>query len=158
MVGGVIQFTVTSDGTTGKGWIHRFLEKGYPVTTGAQRILLSPAFTPTVGVTKRISILPFSTVPNGKVELEEVLNGARSRNLRESTYEVLCLIRDMFSNEEIEAMGLKWIIAFHKAEQAPGLHPGFLGLSIADVQGTVQSYAYERSGYGKETGFVFEGD
>src|SRR3989344_3005062 len=54
---GVIYFSVTSDGTTGGQWIARLEKRGYRLSDYAKRMLRSPDFKPTKGVTTEIAVL-----------------------------------------------------------------------------------------------------
>ena len=55
--GGIISFSVTSDGTTGEGWITRLEQKGIRVSPCAKSVLRSSEFKPTSGLTTDIVVL-----------------------------------------------------------------------------------------------------
>src|SRR3989338_3860444 len=52
--GGVIYFSVTSDGTTGEQWIERLENKGFLLSEYVKSVLRSSDFHPTSGVTTEI--------------------------------------------------------------------------------------------------------
>ena len=96
--GGVIYFNVTSDGTTGENWITRLESKGFRVGDCPKQALRSPDFKPTSGVTTEVA----------------VLKGMLFEDNDKPNAELACLIREKFTDKEIEAMGLIWIVAMHE--------------------------------------------
>jgi hypothetical protein len=112
---GVISLgTVTSDGTTGPQWIKRLEKKGFRVSDWARDVLNSKDFNPTSGVTTEIVVLKgILWIDNDRVT-KNIRAEAEKRGLEKPNAEVACLIREKFSDEEIEAMGLWWIVAMHE--------------------------------------------
>lgn len=110
---GVIYFKVTSDGTTGEQWIARLANKGYRVGDYAKSLLRSPKFKPTSGVTTEIAVLKGSIFTDEKRITKNIRAEAAKRKLSTPSAEVACLIREMFTDEEIKAMGLSWIVTMH---------------------------------------------
>lgn len=112
---GIIYLSVTSDGTTGKEWIERLTKKGYRLSDYAQSLLRSPEdFKPTYGVTTEIAILKGILFGNSDRITSSIRAFTAERNLIAPNAEVACLIRDIFSDEDLEAMGLIWIVAMHE--------------------------------------------
>ena len=111
---GVIYFNVTSDGTTGSEWIERLKKQGYNVGNYAKGILLSPDFKPTSGVTYEIAVLKGSLFPDDTRITKNIRSKADEMDLSKPNAEAACLIREKFSDEEIEAMGLQCIIVMHE--------------------------------------------
>lgn len=111
---GVIYFSVTSDGTTGEEWITRLESKDFRVSDYAKSVLRSPDFKPTDGITTEIAVLKGMLFSNNDRVTKKIRAEADKRNLTKPNAEVACLIRENFMDEEIEAMGLWWIVAMHE--------------------------------------------
>lgn len=111
---GYILFKVTSDGTTGPEWFSRLEQKGFRVSPWAKNVLCSPEFKPTSDITTEIAILP-GTLWNDDEGITSVIRAeAAARKLLSPNAEAACLIREMFSDKELEAMGLLWIVVMHE--------------------------------------------
>lgn len=110
----VIYFWVKSDGTTGDGWITRLGEKGFSVSERAKQVLRSQDFKPTSGVVTEVAVLKGVIFEHDDRFVENIRVRATHRGFTEPDVEVACLIREKFTDGEIEAMGLWWIIAMHK--------------------------------------------
>lgn len=111
---GVIYFSVTSDGTTGAEWIARLEKKGYRVGDYAKQLLLSKSFLPTTGVTTEVAVLKGMLFEDNDRITKKIRTEAANRKLETPNAEIACLIREKFTDEEIKAMGLTWIVAMHE--------------------------------------------
>jgi hypothetical protein len=111
--GGVIYFSVTSDGTTGEEWITRLEGKGFLVGDYAKPVLCSSEFKPTSGVTTEVAVLKGQFIENYDRTTERIWAGAEKYNFSKPNAELACLIREKFPDQEIEAMDLRCIIAMH---------------------------------------------
>lgn len=111
---GVIRLSVTSDGATGPEWIGRLEKKGFRIGDCAKSVLLSPDFKPTSGVTTEIAVLKGTLFEDENRITKLIRSEALRRSLTKPNAEVACLIREKFSDEEIEAMGLLWIVVMHE--------------------------------------------
>lgn len=111
---GVIYLSVTSDGTTGPEWIKRLEKKGFRLSDYAKSVLRSPDFKPTKGVTTEIAILKGMLFEDNDRITHKIRTFAAERKLSAPNAEVACLIRENFSDEDIEAMGLIWIVTMHE--------------------------------------------
>ncbi|MDO8585154.1 MAG: hypothetical protein Q7R85_03510 [bacterium] len=100
---GVIYFSVTSNGMTGEQWIARLEQLGFGVGDYAQQLLCLGGFESTSGITAKIAVV----TKKGIFE-------AREQELMKPNAEVACLIREMFSDEELAAMGLWRIVVMHE--------------------------------------------
>lgn len=125
--GGIIYFSVTSDGTTGEGWITRLESRGFRVGEYAKQLLRSADFKPTTGVTTDIAALKGTLFEDDDRITKKIRTLARGLKFEAPNAEVACLIRDKFSDEEIEAMGLTWIITMHEPIEDSDGYPGLLG-------------------------------
>ena len=129
---GVIYLTVTSDGTSGEKWIGRLESKGFRVGDYAKSVLRSDDFKPTNGVTTKIAVLKGDLFSSENRITRKICAEAEKRKLQKPNAEVACLIRENFSDEEIEAMGLHWIVAFHEPIKDSGGNPDLLGTDRND--------------------------
>lgn len=110
----VIRFSVTSDGTTGEGWIARLRSEGFAVVGYAEEMLRSKKFRPTSGVITEIAVV------NGKLFSDEdrrtgkICIEARNRGLIPPHVEVACLIREKFTDEMMKEVGFREIVTMHE--------------------------------------------
>lgn len=111
----VIYFSVTSDGTSGPEWVIRLEKKGVLLSDNAKNLLRSPGFTPTTGVTTRIAVLKGALFTDSERVVKVIHIDAYRRGLIRPNAEVACLIREKFSDEEIEKMVLEGIITMHNS-------------------------------------------
>ena len=111
---GVIYFTVVSDGTTGEDWITRLEGKGKRLSNEAKFVLRSREFKPTSGVIYEIAVLKGMLFNDSDRVTSKIRADAEQRTLSTPNAEIACLIRDKFTDEEIEAMGLVWIVTMHE--------------------------------------------
>ncbi|MBU1091934.1 hypothetical protein KKA27_03695 [Patescibacteria group bacterium] len=112
---GVIYFSVTSDGTTGEEWIKRLEGKNFRVSDYAKSVLRSSDFKPTDGVTTEIAVLKGMLFSDDDRVTKKICAEADKRNLTKPNAEVACLIREKFTDKELEAMGRLWgIVAMHE--------------------------------------------
>jgi hypothetical protein len=111
---GVIHFSVTSEGTTGEAWITKLESKGFSVGDYAKQVLRSPDFKPTSGVTTEVAVLKGTLFKNEDRITKNIRAEADTRKLSKPNAEMACLIREKFTDKEIEDMGLWYIVAMHE--------------------------------------------
>jgi len=111
---GVIYFSVTSDGTTGPQWIERLEKKGFHVGDYAKSVLRSPDFKPTNGIKTEIAVFKGEMFSDDNRITKKIRAEADKRKFSAPNAEVACLIRENFSDEEIKAMGLVWVVTMHE--------------------------------------------
>ncbi|MFA7050018.1 MAG: hypothetical protein WC164_02835 [Patescibacteria group bacterium] len=111
---GAIYLSVTSDGTTGPEWIARLEKKDFRVGDYAKSVLCSKDFKPTSGVTTEIVILKGMLFEDSNRVTNKIRIEAENRKLTKPNAEIACLIRENFSDKDIEAMGLYWIVAMYE--------------------------------------------
>ena len=126
---GVIYFSVTSDGTTGEGWITRLESNGFRVGDYAKRVLRSPDFKPTNGVTTEVAVLKGMLFEDNDRITNKIRAEADKRKLGKPEPELACLIRLKFTDKEIEAMGLWYITTMHEPINDPDGFPCLLRVS-----------------------------
>ncbi|MEI6378875.1 MAG: hypothetical protein WCO55_04400 [Candidatus Falkowbacteria bacterium] len=152
---GVIYFTVTSNGKTGEEWIVYFQAKKITVSDYAKQLLLSPDFKPTTGVTYEIAVLKGELFTDDNRIVKTIRAEADKRGLTKPNAEVACLIRDMFTDAELEVMGLYWIVVMHEPILDSDGDPRLL--SAARYGGGCLSADYGKPGYrfDRDSGFAF---
>lgn len=112
---GVIYFTLTSNGKTGDEWITHFEGKKLSVGSYAQSVLRHKNFKPTkVGTVHNIAVLKGELFSDEDRITKNIRAEAKKWKMTDPHAEVACLIRDAFSDKEIEEMGLSWIITMHE--------------------------------------------
>lgn len=153
---GVIYLSVTSDGTTGPQWIERLEGKGFCLSDYAKSVLRSPDFKPTSGVTTEIAILKGMLFEDNDRITKKIRAEADKRKLTKPNAEVACLIRENFSDEEIEAMGLWWIVAMHEPIKDSIGDPRLLDADRYGGGRWLCAYCGKPgSRWGRESGFAF---
>ena len=130
--GGIIYLPpVTSDGTTGSQWVDRLSAKGFRLSDYAKRVLLSDDFKPTVGETTEIAVPKGMLFEDNERITKKIRALADLLKFTKPNPEVACLIRENFTDKEIEAMGLWWIITMHEPIVSDG-YPSLLSASRRD--------------------------
>ena len=154
---GVIYFTVTSNGMTGKEWIIHFNSKGAKINDYAKQLLLSEDFKPRKkGSVHQIEVIKGEFFSNENRTTSNIRQEADKRKLSKPNAEVACLIRDLFTGKEIRKMGLCWIVTIH--EPIKDSH-GYLSLlsvcSDGDVPCLRAFYGVPGCRWDREDGFAF---
>jgi len=126
---GVIYFSVTSDGTTGEDWIKRLEGNGFRIGDYAKQVLRSPDFKPTNGVTTEVAVLKGMLFEDNDRITKKIRAKADKRKLSKPNAELAFLIREKFTDKEIKAMGLWYIIAMHEPIKDSGGDPRLLGVN-----------------------------
>ncbi len=130
---GVIYFSVTSDGTTGPGWIKRLEDKGFKLGDSAKSVLRSIDFKPTTDIITEVAVLKGILFEDDDRITKKIHTEAAKRKLETPNAEIACLIREQFTDEEIEAMGLKWIVSMHEPIKDSAGDPHLLIAGCGDV-------------------------
>ncbi len=153
---GIIYFSVTSDGTTGPEWIKRLEDNGSRVGDYARSVLCSPDFKPTSGITTTVAVLKGFLFGGQTRNTKEIRAQADRWQLSKPNAEVACLIREKFTNKEIEAMGLWYIVAMHKPIEDSDGAPGLLSADCG-VGGSWLRTHYDEPGFRwrRSCGFAF---
>ena len=153
---GVIYLTVTSDGTTGSEWITRLEKNDFHISNYVKQLLCSSDFQPTSGVICQIAILKGMIFSDKDRVTKKIRAYTSERNFSKPNAEVACLIRENFSDEEIKAMGLIWIITMHEPIKDSD---GDLYLLNANRDHGGRwlnaDYGNPVGGWGRENGFAF---
>ena len=153
---GVIYFSVTSDGTTGEDWIKRLEGNGFRVGDYAKQVLRSPDFKPTSGVTTEVAVLKGMLFKDNDRITKKIRAEADKRKLSNPNAELACLIREKFTDKEIEAMGLWYIVVMHEPINDSDGDPSLLLASRDDDGRRLGAYC-DRPDYrwDRDYGFAF---
>lgn len=153
---GVIHFLVTSDGTSGVDWVKRLEKKGFRVGDYAKQLLRSDDFKPTNGVTYKVAVLKGMLFSDNDRITSKVRAEATCHNLSVPNAEVACLIREKFTDKELVAMGLWWIIVMHEPIKDSGGGPRLLDVSRDNDGSWLDSYYDDPDcRWYREDGFAF---
>jgi hypothetical protein len=152
----VIYLSVISDGVTGLEWVRRLRKKGFRLSDYVESILLSLDFKPTKCVTYEIAILKGILFEENDRTTKNIRAEADKRKLEKPNAEVACLIRENFSDKEIEAMGLKWVITMHEPIKDSDGNPNLLN-THRYVDGLWLNAYYDSpsSRWDRDSGFAF---
>lgn len=152
----VIYFSVTSDGTTGAEWISRLKSKGIEICDYAKHILYYKGFNPSSGITYEIAVL------KGKIfRIEDSINSkifkeAKKRKLTKPNFEIACLMREKFSDKELDDMGLDFLVTMHKPLIDPtGGNGSLYGLRFGIGSYLHASFFHSDDHWPTRTGFAF---
>jgi hypothetical protein len=133
---GIIRFSVTSNGTTGEEWINHLTEQGFRVSDYAKSVLLSPNFQPTSGVTTEIAVLRDTRFKKDSDRTTEKIRAEGGRlgfvHGTQMNAEIACLIREKFTDKELESMGLRYIATMHELIRDSDGYPSLLIVSTFD--------------------------
>ncbi len=153
---GVIYFSVVSDGTTGEDWIKRLEGNGFRVSKYAKVVLRSPFFMPTSRVTTEVAVLPGRLFEDNDRITRKIRAEADKRKFGKPEPELACLIREKFTDREIEAMGLWYIVVMHEPINDSNGVPNVLDANRYDDR-RVLSACHSRpdDGCHRDDGFAF---
>lgn len=154
---GIIYLSVTSDGTTGPQWIERLEDKHFRVSDYAKQVLRSSDFKPTSGTTTKMAILKGTRFKENDRIKKTIYAEAQMRKLRKPNAEVACLIRDNFSDDEIEEMGLECIVTMHEPIEDFDNDPSLLGVCRLESGRWFATYSGNPGvRWNRGTGFAYE--
>lgn len=156
-VDGVIYLTVTLDNPTlGDEWISRTEMKGNRAGDCVKSVLRSKKFMPSVAGTYEVAILRGLLVEDSDRTTQNIRAKAKEMNFRTPNADIACLIREQFTDEEIEAMGLSWIVTMHEPIEDAVRDPNFLTVRLNDGGRWLDVCGdYPGNKWGCETGFMF---
>ena len=121
-------FEVTSNGLSGESWIAHLKTARYSVGDYTMQILRDKKFVATNGVTYRFAIIKGEEFEDGERVTENIRAEATRRGYLTPSAEHAPLLRELISDEEIEAMGLYWLVVMHEPIKDADDRPYLLGL------------------------------
>jgi len=153
---GSVYFSVTSDGTTGEDWIKRLEGNGFRVGDYAKQVLRLPGFKPTNGVTTEVGVLKGMLFEDNDRVTSKIRAEAEKRKFSKPNAELACLIREKFTDEEIEAMGLWYIVAMHEPINDSDGYPDLLSVYCGGGGRGLDAFCVGPGGWwSREGGFAF---
>jgi hypothetical protein len=103
-----------------------------------------------------IAILKGSLFTDNERITKKILAEATKRKLSTPNAEVACLIREKFTDKEIEAMGLWWIVAMHEPIKDSGGGPSLLSADRRGAGSWLGAYwGYPDYWWSGNDGFAF---
>lgn len=111
---GDIHFTVVSNGMSPQQWEHHLESRGFRLSDWARNVLRRASEAPTNGVAYHIVVRPCSKISSRDRVTKKIRAHATEKGWKTPHWEVACLIRDTFTDEQLEKMGLRWIVTMHE--------------------------------------------
>lgn len=139
---GNIHFIVTSNGMTREQWERHLESRGFRLSDRARNVLRRASEAPTSGVAYHIVVRPGSRVASCDRVTKKIRAHAAGKGWQIPHWEVACLIRGTFSDEQLEQMGLWYIVVMHEP--------------ITDSDGGSSLLGSHRSGDGQWLGAGFD--
>lgn len=111
---GNIHFTLTSNGFTREQWEQHLKRRGWRIGDWARNVLRRASEAPTNGVTYNIVVRPGKKISDSDRITKKIRAAADKKGWVKPHWEVACLIRDTFTDEQLEQMGLWYIVTMHE--------------------------------------------
>ena len=124
---GNIHFTLTSNGFTREQWEKHLESRGFRLSDWAHNMLRRASNAPTNGVVYHIVVRPGSKIAFRDRITKKIRAHAADNGWNTPHWEVACLIRDTFPDEQLEKMGLWWIVTMHEPITDSDGDPHLLG-------------------------------
>lgn len=123
---GNIHFTLTSNGFTRQQWEQHLERRGWRIGDYARQVLRRASEAPTNGVTYNIVVRPGKSISDSDRITKKIRAAAEKSGWIKSHWEVACLIRDTFTDEQLGQMGLWYIVTMHEPIKDSGGVPRLL--------------------------------
>jgi hypothetical protein len=140
---GNIHFTLTSNGFTREQWEQHLERRGWRIGDYARQVLRRASEAPTNGVTYNIVVRPGKKISDSDRITKKIRAAADKKGWVKPHWEVACLIRDTFTDEQLEVMGLWYIVTMHEPIKDSDGVPNLLN-SHRDDDGRWLSACYDR--------------
>lgn len=151
---GNIYFTVTSNGFTREQWEQYLERRGWRIGDYARQVLRRASEAPTSGVTYNIVVRPGKKISDRITK--KIRAAADKKGWVKPHWEVACLIRDTFTDEQLEQMGLWYIVTMHEPIKDSGGGPDLLSAYRGgDGRWLSASYGEPDDYWGDSGGFAF---
>jgi hypothetical protein len=112
---GNIHFTLPpTKGLSREQWEQHLEHRGWRIGDWARKVLRHASETPTNGVTYNIVVRPGKKISNGDRITKKIRVAAEAKGWVKPHWEIACLIRDTFTDEQLEQMGLWYIVTMHE--------------------------------------------
>lgn len=123
---GNIRFTVMSNGMTREQWEQHLERRGWRIGDWARNALRRASEAPTSGVPYSIVVRPGKKIKDNDRITKKIRAHAAKQGWKTPHWEVSCLIRDAFTDEQLEQMGLWYIVTMHEPIEDSGGDPCLL--------------------------------
>ena len=121
-------FEVTTDGRSGEQFIIDLEEQGDHISGYAKGLLRSKEFVVTKGLPYRLALILGDKFKDDERTTDKIRAYAVERGYLDPPVEVAPLVREMFSDEDLEQIGLRALIIMHKPVSGLGGGPRLLGV------------------------------
>lgn len=111
---GNIHFTLTSNSFSREQWEQYLDRGGWRIRDFARQVLRRASIAPTNARTYRIVVRPSKNISDNDRITKKIRAHAEERGWLKPHWEVACLIRDKFTDEELESMGMLYIVTMHE--------------------------------------------
>lgn len=153
---GNIHFTLTSNGFTHEQWEQHLERRGWRIGDYARQVLRRASEAPTNGVTYNIVVRPGKKISDSDRITKKIRAAADKKGWVKPHWEVACLIRDTFTDEQLEQMGLWYIVTMHEPIKDSGGGPLLLDSGRSDGGRWLDAdYGGPGGGWGDDGGFAF---
>lgn len=124
---GNIHFTLTSNGFTREQWEQHLERCGWRIGDYARQILRRASEAPTNGVAYHIIVVrPGKKISHSDRTMKKIRAAANKKGWQKPHWEVACLIRDTFTDKQLEQMGLWYTVTMHEPIKASDGDPSLL--------------------------------
>lgn len=153
---GNIHFTLTSNGFTRERWESHLERRRWQISNHARQVLRRASEAPTSSVTYNIVVRPGKSISDSDRITKKIRAVAEKYGWLKPHWEVACLIRDAFTDEQLEQMGLWYIVTMHEPIKDSDGDPSLLS-SDRDVGGRwlIADYGRPDDGWNDDGGFAF---
>ncbi len=153
---GNIHFTLTSNGFSPQQWEQHLERRGWRISDYARQVLRRASEAPTNGVTYNIVVCQGKLISDSDRITKKIRAAADKKGWLKPHWEVACLIRDTFTDEQLEQMGLWYIVTMHEPIKDSDGDPYLLRSDRDDVGRRLCAH-YDRPGDGWRDvgGFAF---
>lgn len=111
---GNIHFTLTSNGFSPQEWEQHLERRGWRIGNYARQVLRRASEAPTNGVAYNIVVRPGKKISDSDRITKKIRAAADKKGWVKPHWEVACLIRYTFTDEQLEQMGLWYIVTMHE--------------------------------------------
>lgn len=111
---GNIHFTLISNGFTREQWEQHLERRGWRIGSWARNVLRRASEAPTNGVTYNIVVRPGKNISDSDRITKKIRAAADKKGWVKPHWEVACLIRDTFTDEQLAQMDLWYIVTMHE--------------------------------------------
>lgn len=143
--------TFKATGRTGKQWVAYLKSNKFNVSDCAESVLLNPEFdrlNQKKGTEYRVVVVPHKEIFDSGTT-EDIRKWGAKKGYTSPSPEVACLIREALSNEEIEALGVWYVVTQHDPIADRGGSPDVLDADRFDGGRWLGAdWAYPRSTWG----------